>query len=1079
MAGACPTTKEGGAKIKKAQLEDGLAGSPVSSSRTPTSAATGSPADDGQGAMMTELLGEANKMLRGLGGGPPGGAVQGGAEDKVAKAKGTRARLEELQAELRQLQKEASTSLKVLRIARVRVSDRGLLDSGATHAMRGIPMGFNEYGNEKVTGGGETTMWLTPQGTLIHPDEEVEPIVPVGKLVSDLGCTFRWNGDDCSLEHPLRGQIEVKVVNACPEVSREDALLLIEDLESPKDHKAIKEALGTKRQSELMFLDRLLENHPAFEEVPVYLKDRIVDFPATSWDGLLLNRRLRKRIKNQGCIVHLYAGKDEGFTLTKAMKECGGDTTRLLEFDLLRDPDHDMVAKGGLFSTLLRLALDGCVDAVVGGPNCRTRSVLRYFDRPGYPKPCRSTTYPWGYNDLSDDERKKVNDDDVMMFRMMLLYVVAQMTRDALLSDRSAKRLGKKTAVAFLLEQPQSPEDYSRCASIWRTHEWQEFRYAHHMWEYHFMQGDWGGVARKPTTLGTNLYLEMPDPSTRGGLARGQGEEMDSKDLARWAPGMMREIAKSLTLTVQDKTLAICKLSWADHIENGHVPFRRDCAVCQRAAARMRPHYRQDCPEGYTLALDTAGPFCVGRDVDNKKKRYLLCGAYTWPTLGDVAEDDDLPKDPIPEKELVIDDPEYMDYDSDEEMYVPSIAGDDDPPAGGGDAALGDEKCSPGADSRGSDEVTGEVEDSESPRRVGRKASGSDPKSSSEEDPGEEKLTDEELGKRALDLLLEESPPLAGPARATPSTPSEDITGDEKELPVGSGYPTVDADGNPLPGLWGDPGPVPEPVEKKKKPKEDKTFKTRTIMQCVPMKSKKAEDVLAAIEELYMRFRRYGYPIFRLHTDSGKEFVNSKVKDWAANRGLLHTRSAPDEHQSNGRAEAAVNSIKSRVRRLLHGSSMGTDLWPLAARHVVELERRRFEKAVQKMPRFGERVVIRRRGWKTMFEDDFEPRGEEVTYLTPMMEVSKGHCVMTESGKLQVVSTVWNNLSEEPEEEKRDWIGEEVDPEAQDPVLVRRRLREKTSMAAMTVPEADGLEKQMQVCRVLHEEEEHMKSDDP
>ena len=62
-------------------------------------------------------------------------------------------------------------------------------------------MGFNEYGMEKVNvslaGGGETTMWLTPQGTLIHPDAEVEPIVPVGKLVSELGCTFQWNGDDC------------------------------------------------------------------------------------------------------------------------------------------------------------------------------------------------------------------------------------------------------------------------------------------------------------------------------------------------------------------------------------------------------------------------------------------------------------------------------------------------------------------------------------------------------------------------------------------------------------------------------------------------------------------------------------------------------------------------------------------------------------------------------------------------------------------------------------------------------------------------------------------------------------------
>lgn len=283
-----------------------------------------------------------------------------------------------------------------------------------------------------------------------------------------------------------------------------------------------------------------------------------------------------------------------------------------------------------------------------------------------------------------------------------------------------------------------------------------------------------------------------------------------------------------------------------------------------------------------------------------------------------------------------------------------------------------------------------------------------------------------------------------------------------------------------MPGLWGDPGPPVLPVEKEKKKekREEKPFRTRTIMQCVPMKSKKAEDVLAAMQELYMRFRRYGYPIFRVHTDSGKEFVNQKTKDWAANRGLVFTRSAPDEHQSNGRAEAAVGSIKSRVRRLLHGSGMSTDLWPLAARHVVELERRRFEKATQRLPRFGEKVVIRRRGWKTMFEDDFEPRGEDVTYLTPMTEVSKGHCVMTEGGKLQVVSTVWKDLSE-TEPEKHEWVGDEVDPEALDPAVIRRRIREKTSMGSMVLPEADGLDKQIQLWQVLHEEEEHMRTDDP
>ena len=139
--------------------------------------------------------------------------------------------------------------MKVLRVARIRVSDRGLLDSGATHAMRGMPLDFNEVGNEKVTvtlaGGGETTMWLTPKGTLLHPDEEVEPIVPIGRLVRELGCKLLWEGDDCSLDHPTRGKIEVTVVNACPEVSREDALMLIDDLEGPKDPKQIGDALGS------------------------------------------------------------------------------------------------------------------------------------------------------------------------------------------------------------------------------------------------------------------------------------------------------------------------------------------------------------------------------------------------------------------------------------------------------------------------------------------------------------------------------------------------------------------------------------------------------------------------------------------------------------------------------------------------------------------------------------------------------------------------------------------------------------------------------------------------------------------
>ena len=41
----------------------------------------------------------------------------------------------------------------------------------------------------------------------------------------------------------------------------------------------------------------------------------------------------------------------------------------------------------------------------------------------------------------------------------------------------------------------------------------------------------------------------------------------------------------------------------------------------------------------------------------------------------------------------------------------------------------------------------------------------------------------------------------------------------------------------------------------------------------------------------------------------------------------------------------------------------GYTWWPVAARHVVELERRRFEKIDDKIPQFGQTVVARKRTW--------------------------------------------------------------------------------------------------------------------
>lgn len=67
----------------------------------------------------------------------------------------------------------------------------------------------------------------------------------------------------------------------------------------------------------------------------------------------------------------------------------------------------DMSRDDGVYSALLRLAMFGCVDAVmIGGPTCRTRSELRRRPMTGMPG-AGSLTGPWALDELGEVERAK------------------------------------------------------------------------------------------------------------------------------------------------------------------------------------------------------------------------------------------------------------------------------------------------------------------------------------------------------------------------------------------------------------------------------------------------------------------------------------------------------------------------------------------------------------------------------------------------------------------------------------------------------------------------------------------------
>ena len=73
---------------------------------------------------------------------------------------------------------------------------------------------------------------------------------------------------------------------------------------------------------------------------------------------------------------------------------------------------------------------------------------------------------------------------------------------------------------------------------------------------------------------------------------------------------------------------------WKLHLQNDHLPYRRDCRVCVERASG-RPHRRISHPSAYSLAVDLAGPF---RSVGAGGYKYLMVGCYRFPRLSGGAK---------------------------------------------------------------------------------------------------------------------------------------------------------------------------------------------------------------------------------------------------------------------------------------------------------------------------------------------------------------------------------------------------------------------------------------------------------
>ena len=390
----------------------------------------------GQENAMKDLIDEANKVLKSLN-------TTSSTTTSSSSTTSTR-EAEERSGVMDRLQQQLDAlRLKPLRLQSMSSnSTLGLVDSGATHPLRPLRDSENDEHYEIVevalADGATARLKMSPGGALISPNAKVQPIVPMGLLAEVLNCTIDWKGGSLQIHHPRRGALPVISSERCPQIPRQLALEIIREMEDTK--------MGIPQQArgfeaEVKWMKSLVESHPVLASLPTWVKERLAVQPG-DWTDLPVNRRLRKMMRREGFTVHMFAGESSGFTLARALQQLGAKEGWLLELDLQRGEGHDLLHDKGAYSGLLRCALEGKIKAIVGGPNCRSRSVLRHRPiegRPDAPRPVREWGGgEYGKSDLTPAEVKIVQEDDVLLWRMVFLFMVSHYMAKA----RGHKRVG-------------------------------------------------------------------------------------------------------------------------------------------------------------------------------------------------------------------------------------------------------------------------------------------------------------------------------------------------------------------------------------------------------------------------------------------------------------------------------------------------------------------------------------------------------------------------------------------------------------------------------------------------------------
>ena len=582
----------------------------------------------------------------------------------------------------------------------IRMSRMGLLDSGATHPLRGRmeqdQAGAMDSVNVTLAGENRVQMTQNKAGTIIA-HQDAQPIVPLGTLVEALGYEFVWDHRGCRLRHPDRKEVRVFTRSTCPEVMQCDALRLIAELEEAKLAETMSSlaqlkasVMAAKEHKEKNWRDHVQDYvtsgvyedgvkavmcAPFMHHVP--MKDQlqtIVPLPkdeGEAWQWMKrfpMNRAKRRRLwQTREWTVHLFSGAG---VKNDPLRDLPG----LVEVDVKKGWDLN---DDKIYGVFLWMAREQRVRHVVGGPPAGTFSPWHYRRDPdGSQRALRSKHEPWGLREgLSPEESSKVLNENVMLYKMVWLWLCAEAAH----RDQDE---GTQHRVGFCMEYPEDPYNYmpegehrSSCVSVWRTDFMKEFIKETNLIKHQFEQGALGHTFRRPTCCLSNLGLGLHGLKDQRAYVAADNKDADQ---SIWPRGFRITLVDAIHEWKNGESPIVVKKAmtkkeldeWKAHVERGHWPYRRDCSVCLAASGTGRPARRVVHRDAYVMSLDVAGPFAdKGRDeVRGQRYRFVLAATYLYPKVREVPEDI-----PIPNEEEA---EEFLREEEEDEEQPPEV-GDD------------------------------------------------------------------------------------------------------------------------------------------------------------------------------------------------------------------------------------------------------------------------------------------------------------------------------------------------------------------------------------------------------------------